>query len=301
MSLHPGRLRLLVQLETLGTVRAVALAVNQSASSVSQQLAVLETEAGTALLERTGRRVRLTTAGHVLVGRSREILDLITETEAELRVLGDEPAGIVRVAAFQSAIHSLVVPTSTALRAAHPLVEVHVEEREPHESTSTLLRGDADIAVTTTDFLDLPRHRGIHLVPLTTDAIVLVAPRGHWVERQEKVEPAALAEESWVLDVEGSYMSDLTTRLCRHAGFEPRVVGRLNNYLLTLRHVETTGTVALLPALTLDPGHDVVAREIVPRTVRRITAAVRTSSTPRASVGLVLDALRIRAHQLRGA
>ena len=46
--LDPRRLRLLIQLESLGTVRAVAEAAAMSPSAVSQQLAVLERESGAA-------------------------------------------------------------------------------------------------------------------------------------------------------------------------------------------------------------------------------------------------------------
>jgi len=147
VTLNPWRLRLLCQLETLGTVRAVASAAHQSASSVSQQLSVLERETGARLLERTGRRIQLTTAGHVLASRARDILDQMADAEAELQALGDDPSGVVRVAAFQSAIHSLVVPAAGALRLVHPGVQVFVDELEPHESTSALLRGDIDLAV----------------------------------------------------------------------------------------------------------------------------------------------------------
>ncbi|MFG1766980.1 LysR family transcriptional regulator [Micromonospora parva] len=71
MTLNPWRLRLLADLATFGTVRAVAQRGNLSPSSVSQQLATLERETRTALLERTGRRVRLTAAGMLLAGRAR--------------------------------------------------------------------------------------------------------------------------------------------------------------------------------------------------------------------------------------
>jgi hypothetical protein len=66
MTLNPWRLRLLADLATYGTVRAVAQRGNLSPSAVSQQLATLERETRTALLERTGRRVRLTAAGVLL-------------------------------------------------------------------------------------------------------------------------------------------------------------------------------------------------------------------------------------------
>jgi DNA-binding transcriptional LysR family regulator len=295
VTLNPWRLRLLCQLETLGTVRAVASAAHQSASSVSQQLSVLETETGARLLERTGRRVQLTTAGHVLASRARDILDRMADAEAELQALGDDPSGVVRVAAFQSAIHSLVVPAAGALRLLHPGVQVHVDELEPHESTPALLRGDVDIALTTTDFLDMPRHQDVHLVPLTTDAIVLVVPRGHRLARQDRVELAGLADADWTFDLPGSYMADLATRLCRQAGFEPRVVCRFNNYLIALQYVESAGSVTLLPELALDPRYDVQTLGLTPPTHRRITAAIRSSSAPRASVTVVLDALRAQA------
>jgi DNA-binding transcriptional LysR family regulator len=292
VTLNPWRLRLLCQLETLGTVRAVASTAHLSPSSVSQQLAVLETETGARLLERTGRRVQLTTAGHVLASRARDILDQMAEAEAELQALGDDPSGVVRVASFQSAIHALVVPAARALRRLHPGVQVHIDELEPHESTSALLRGDIDIALTTRDFLDAPRHQDVHVVPLTTDAIVLVVPPGHRFAGHDRVELAALAGEQWTFDLPGSYMGDLATRLCRQAGFEPRVVCRFNNYLIALQYVESAGSVTLLPELALDPRYDVVKLELTPPTRRRITAAIRSSSTPRPSVTAVLDALR---------
>ena len=76
-SLH--RLRLLHELERRGTVTAVASALDYTVSAVSQQLALLEREAGTALFERRGRRLALTEAGLVLAGHARTILAAVEE------------------------------------------------------------------------------------------------------------------------------------------------------------------------------------------------------------------------------
>ncbi|MFC0548225.1 LysR family transcriptional regulator [Kutzneria chonburiensis] len=285
--LNPWRLRLLSRLDTLGTIRAVAQDANLSASSVSQQLAVLETETRTQLLERTGRRVRLTPAGLVLARRARAILDHMDTVEAELRGLREEPAGLVRLGAFQSAIHSLAVPAV----ARYPQLDVELLELEPHESIPALRGGDVDVIVTTTDFGQLPLGPDLEIVPLATDPIVLVSSPDRHVPRGPAV-LSAYAGEPWALDIAQSYMADLTLRLCRESGFEPRVVSRFSNYLMTLRHVEAGLAVALLPGLAVDPRYRVVTRELAVPLTRTIAAVVRRGSPLRAAVNLVLTALR---------
>jgi DNA-binding transcriptional LysR family regulator len=292
MTLNPWRLRLLSQLDTYGTVRAVAQAANLSPSSVSEQLAVLEAETHTQLLERVGRRVRLTPTGLMLARRARAILDHMDTVEAELRSLGEEPAGLVRLGAFQSAIHTLVVPAVTSLASAYPHLDVEVLELEPHESILALRGGDADVIITTTDFVELPLGPDIDIVPLATDMIVLVMPPDHPTAGRGPATLAAFADEPWAFDRPQSYMANLATRLCRQAGFEPRVVCRFSNYMTTLQHVEAGLSIALLPSLAVDPRYRVSTRQLATPVTRSITAAIRRGSPQRAAVNTVLDALR---------
>ncbi|MBB2947547.1 DNA-binding transcriptional LysR family regulator [Actinoplanes lutulentus] len=294
MALNPWRLRLLADLATYGTVRAVAQRGNLSPSAVSQQLATLERETRTALIERTGRRVRLTAAGVLLAGRAREILAAMDAAEAELRGLADEPAGTVTVAAFQSAVHALAEPAVAHLAARHPDVTVVLLELEPHESMPALRRGDVDLIITTADFAGAELDPAIDLVPLGEDAIVLVLPPEHPLAGAEAVTLESCADQRWSFDVAGSYMSELATRLCREAGFEPTVICRFNNYMLALQHVENGRSIAMLPKLAVDPRYRVATRPLSPSLTRRITAAVRRPSTPRPEVTAVLTALRTR-------
>ncbi|SNY52462.1 DNA-binding transcriptional regulator, LysR family [Paractinoplanes atraurantiacus] len=275
-----------------GTVRAVAQRGNLSPSAVSQQLATLERETGTALIERTGRRVRLTAAAVLLAGRSREILALMDATEAELRGLADEPAGTVTLAAFQSAVHALASPAVELLAERHPGVTVVLLELEPHESMPALRRGDADVIITTTDFVGQSLDPAIDLMPIGSDEVVLVLPAGHPLAGHDAVPLSACAGHRWTFDVAGSYMSELATRLCRESGFEPEVICRFNNYMLALRHVEDGGSIALLPRLAVDPRYRVTTRPLTPPVTRRITAAVRRPAGPRPEITAVLTALR---------
>ncbi|MET9140303.1 LysR family transcriptional regulator [Streptomyces parvulus] len=290
--LHSGRLHLLGLLDTLGTVRAVAETLHLSASTVSQQLAVLETETRCALIERTGRRVRLTPAGLLLARRGREILDRMAEAEAELRALNDEPIGTVRLGVFQSAIFSLAVPAAGRLATTHPHLRLELAEMEPHESGPALRSGEADVIVTTTDYTGLSWGADLDIVSLGSDSVVLVLPEGHPLASRTAVDLAACKEETWACDRPQTYMADLTVRLCRESGFEPRVACRFGNYLMLLRHVETTGSIALLPALAVTPEHAVLTRRLSPAVHRNVVVAVRRGTPRRAAVGAVIAALR---------
>jgi DNA-binding transcriptional LysR family regulator len=79
------RLRLLRELDRLGTLAAVARALSYSPSAVSQQLSQLEAETGVALLEPAGRSVRLTAQARILVAHAEAILERLEEAEADLR------------------------------------------------------------------------------------------------------------------------------------------------------------------------------------------------------------------------
>jgi DNA-binding transcriptional LysR family regulator len=292
VTLNPWRLRLLADLATHGTVRAVAQRGRLSPSAVSQQLATLERETRTALLERTGRRVRLTAAGVLLAARAREILAAMDAAEAELRGLADEPAGTVTLAAFQSAVHALAEPAVARLAERHPDLTVVLLELEPHASMPALRRGDVDVIITTTDFVGAELDPAIDLVPIAEDAIVLVLPPDHPLTGYESVAVAACDDQRWTFDVAESYMSELATRLCRESGFEPAVICRFSNYMLALQHVESGRSIALLPSLAVDPRYRVTARPLNPPVTRRITAAVRRLPGTRPEVAAVLTALR---------
>src|ERR671938_33098 len=108
--LHLGRLRLLRELSERGTIAAVADALQFTPSAVSQQLAILEREAGIPLLQRAGRGVRLTDAALVLVDHAHALLDRAAIAEADLAAAAGTVAGRVRIAGFESVALNLALP-----------------------------------------------------------------------------------------------------------------------------------------------------------------------------------------------
>ena len=81
------RLRVLREVASRGSFSAAADALHFTQSAVSQQIAALEREAGTTLVERSARGVRLTEAGEVLVRHTDVILARLADAEAELEAL----------------------------------------------------------------------------------------------------------------------------------------------------------------------------------------------------------------------
>src|SRR5919206_1342372 len=153
------RLRLLHELHRRGTVSAVADALSYSPSTVSQQLGVLEREAGTKLFEPAGRRVRLTDAALVLAAHAEQLLAAVERAEADLAAAAaGAVAGVVRVGSFQTASLHLLLPAIVALRESHPGVEVRLVEAEPEPALEALRSHQLDL-VLADEWSGAPRPR----------------------------------------------------------------------------------------------------------------------------------------------
>src|SRR5690348_14720188 len=105
------KLRMLTELDRLGTIAAVAEELHLTAPGISMQLTALERELSVPLTERQGRRLVLTPAGKVLASHGHDILDRLALAELGVESLRRGAAGSYRVAAFPSAARTFVAAT----------------------------------------------------------------------------------------------------------------------------------------------------------------------------------------------
>src|SRR5215468_2065967 len=141
------RLRVLVAVARYGSVTAAARALNYAQPSISHHIARLEAETGAQLLERVGRGIRLTDAGRLLAERAEEIIGRLDAAEAELAAHVGLREGRVRLAAFPSALGTLVPAAAARLAAETPGMEFMLTEAEPPEALRMLRAGYVDVAV----------------------------------------------------------------------------------------------------------------------------------------------------------
>lgn len=285
LDLH--RLRLLREVQARGTVHGAAHALGYTASAVSQQLTVLEREAGTPLLERVGRNVRLTDAGHVLVRHANSLLDGVEAAEAELAgVAAGKVAGVVRVAAFQSAFLRIVAPTVRDLAASQPGIRVEGRETEVEEAVPALRLQHLDVVIGDEyDAQPRPIHADLVREHLVHEEVRLVMPIGHRLAKRRKVSLRELSDQAWAACTPGTGHREMQIRISRQlGGFEPDLRYASDDFLILLELVRTTGACALLPDLVLGyeaPGVAVrdlaegsIGREVFVLTRRNRTAAV---------------------------
>jgi DNA-binding transcriptional LysR family regulator len=137
----------LVAVARHGSVTAAAHALNYAQPSVSHHLARLEAETGTKLVQRAGRGIRLTDAGRLLAERAVEVIGRLDAAENELAVFAGLRAGRLRLAAFPSALSTIVPAAAAILHERHPSVDLRLTEAEPPEAVRMLRAGYVDIAL----------------------------------------------------------------------------------------------------------------------------------------------------------
>jgi DNA-binding transcriptional LysR family regulator len=292
------RLRLLRELNQRGTIAAVADALQFTPSAVSQQLAMLEREAGVRLIERAGRGVRLTDAARVLVEHAEAMLDRAALAEADLEAAAGTVAGRGRIAGFESVLLRLALPAMEALASDAPRLRCEVVEAEPEQALPALALGDVDLVLGDEwqhGPLRLPA--GVQRHDLFDDPVRLVLPLRHPAARRHRdvVPLAELAGETWTTGHAGMGWDEMTLRTCRDlGGFDPDIRHRTHDATVSLALVAGGLAVTLLPDLVLPDRHPgVVLRGIAERPVSRaIFAATRATDAARPSTQALLAAVR---------
>jgi DNA-binding transcriptional LysR family regulator len=298
------RVRLLRELAARGTIAAVADALQFTPSAVSQQLAILERDAGVPLLERAGRGVRLTDAALTLVEHADALLERAALAEADLAAAAGTVTGRARVAGFQSVLLKLAIPAIEALARDAPRLRCELVEAEPEQAIPALALGDVDVVLA-----DEWQHQPRALPPslerheLLSDPVNVVLPEHHpaLTRHTAAVPLAELAAEPWATGHPAMGWEEMTQRICRElGGFEPDIRFRANDANVSLALVARGLALALIPDLPLVGGRPGVAiRPIAESEVTRaIFAVTRTADAARPSTQALLAAIRTAVRQL---
>ncbi|WP_454043896.1 LysR family transcriptional regulator [Cellulosimicrobium sp. Marseille-Q8652] len=301
------RLRVLAAVAREGSVTGAARALHYAQPSVSHHLARLEAEVGVPLVERVGRGIRLTDAGRLLAARAEEILGRVGAAREEVEALAGLAAGRVRLAAFPSALATLVPDVVARLAVDHPGLAVGLVEAEPPEALAALRRGAVDVALVfehdrspaDLDGLVAARVLDEELSVVTSGTTPAGPAPGTGTRTRSACDLARFADAPWIAGCERC-RADLVGR-CELAGFTPRVAFETDDYVAVQALVAAGVGVSLLPALALRAHRDPrVVTHVLPGASRRVLAVTYGDRPPpgaRAVVDGLVGASARRSHE----
>jgi len=305
------RLRVLVAVARCGSVTAAARTLNYAQPSVSHHLARLEAETGTKLIQRAGRGIRLTDAGRLLAERAAEVIGRLDAAENELAAYTGLRAGRLRLAAFPSALGTIVPAAAAMLREHQPGVDLRLTEAEPPEALRMLRAGYVDVALV---FRYSPNpdgvavagpegetaddESGIDLAEGLREKLLLDEPVHLVTSAQGGPEPpaelAGYARHRWIAGCDRCRANLL--RQCALAGFTPKIAFTTDDYVAVQALVAADLGVSTLPALCLRAARHPGVRTVPLPGARRYVFAVRYGDPPDPpAVNLLMEVLRTAA------
>ncbi len=282
LDLDSHSLRVVNAIAEHGSITAAAVALGYSQPAISQHLKRLEARIGMPAVERIGRSVRLTEAGHVLARYALPVISALDAAAGELAELTGLRAGRVRLAAFPSASPTIVPRLLAAMSARHPGINISYIEAEPPEAVAAVREGRADLALTfsypgdTSDPHTESAH-GLSVRALSREEMMLVLPVGHDGAQSEEVDVASLAGEAWIAGCPRCRGHLL--ELCTASGFTPRIGYETDNFLAVMSMVSAGLGVAVLPTLAIESA-GVPAGVVVRPTTNRNHRTIHVVGTP---------------------
>lgn len=299
LDLH--RLRLLREFAARGSIARTAAVLGYTPSAVSQQLAVLEREAGTALLDRSARRAELTDAGRRLAGHAERILAMVEEAQTDLSAEAAEPAGRVVATAFPSAAVAFAPALARSLR-AHPRLTLVLRQTPAREGLRQVRSGEVDVAIVddwTGRLAEQIEGSILTCYHLIRDQLVLVVPRTHPAAGPGRpVDLRALRHEPWLAAPAGEPSRQAVDRLLAAVGVAPPVLSEFEGMATIVSLVARGIGIAILPRLAVAAAERRVAVRDLPHGLdltRDVHAVARTASVRRPSVAVIVTALRAAA------
>jgi molybdate transport repressor ModE-like protein len=294
------RLRVLQEVAERGSFSAAADALSFTQSAVSQQIATLERETGTVLIQRGPGGIRLTDAGRALVSHTEAVLARLADAEQELAAIAGLRGGRVRLASFPSAGATLVTRAVSLFSKRYPDVELTLAEGEPEDTVPALKRGEFDLAVVFeygAGIGDL--EDGLDCIHLLDDELMAVLPADHPLARKKTIRIEALADEPWVSGCGGGFCHAMLVQVCSEAGFQPNFGFESNDHYVLMGLVAAGVGVTLLPELALRIPHPgVEVRDVVgPKATRHIYAATPAESYRSPATEAMIEVLQTVADE----
>jgi DNA-binding transcriptional LysR family regulator len=291
MPIDPRRLLTFREVALRRSFSRAAESLSLTQSAVSQQVAALERQLGTRLLDRRPGGLALTAPGERLLGHARAVAERLALADTQLAEELAAERRELRVGAFPSVLATIVPAAVSALLKGDPDLRVSVTEGRTDELARGVRDGSLHLAVAFQDaHADRREHSGIRRHDLFTEPMVAALPPRHRLRRREAIDLRDLASDPWTV----ASRDGLTARACARAGFTPQIA-YLSSDPLSIRAIIAAGlAVSLTPRLLADQLHGVHIADVEGEPARRDVYALLPDSGARPIDERLIEALSPR-------
>jgi len=195
MDLEVRHLRLVSAVADCGSLTRAGDRLHLTQSALSHQLRDIESRLGAALFLRVGKRLVLTPAGERLLASAREVLARLHQTEHDIRQMGRDHAGVLRLTTECYTCYHWLPPLLTKYRRKFPRVEVRIDVDATRQPVETLLAGKVDVALMSTPV----RDRRLLATPIFDDELIVIAATTHPFAKKTHVKVADMHGETLLL------------------------------------------------------------------------------------------------------
>jgi DNA-binding transcriptional LysR family regulator len=295
------RLWILREVASHGSFAGAAQALAYTPSAISQQIATLEREVGTRLVERGARGVSLTEPGQILVAHAQGVFEQLESIEKKLRGFAKLESGLLRLGWFATAGSTLVSRSIAVFRARYPGVELDVFQGDPDECIAGLRAGEITVALVYQFDREPALPDDVEQIDLLDDPVHVGLPPGHPLAERDRVDLVDLAEEHWIQGVRHGPTLEILPMACREAGFEPIVTLRSDDRTVVEGLVAAGVGVALIPQLTLPTVRpDIVVRPLDATSLfRKVRLAMLAGSYRSPAAAEMIVVLKEMSEELR--
>lgn len=245
-------LRLLTEVQSRGSLRAAAQALNLTQPALSKALTEIESAFGFALFTRTARGLTPTEQGEVVVSGATRLLQELTHLRAEA-MTAHRFAAKIRIGAPPFVAQTYLPEVIARLVRQETPVRVHLQEDRVPALISALQRGELDALVTTFPLQMLESDAdAFQYVNLFEVQFAVVACTEHPLVRSQRVDWSCLSREPWVMPAEGSMGRKLIEECFTHAGVPvPLPVIESTSPTTSLQFVAAGLGIGIVPDVTL--------------------------------------------------
>jgi LysR family transcriptional regulator, salicylic acid-responsive activator of bsdBCD len=224
-----------------GNITRAAERLHIAQPPLSQQLKLLEEEFGVVLMERNTRKIQITDAGRLLQTRAKQILELTEKTAKELKDLKEGFQGTLSIGTISSAGETLLPLKIQSFHEKYPGVDFHIRESGTFEILELIKGGVVELGIIRT-----PLNQDIFEYINLPDEPMVAGALGDlfWDGNRGCLELTGL--EGKPLLMHNRYTNNIE-EACRKAGFEPRIICRIDDTRSMLSWANTGMGIAIIP------------------------------------------------------